>query len=66
VVESARRRNAEHKDVPDPAEFEKLMVVVEELGEVAQRAAAKDLAPMLVGRAMQFYAKAIAVPEAAP
>lgn len=61
LVASMRRRNAKERDVEDPDEFEALMVVTEELGQVAERAAAKAVKPELVGRAMQFYAKCIGV-----
>lgn len=61
IVESARRRNAKDKDIPDPAEFERFMLVIEELGGVAARAAKEGISPMMVGRSLLFYAKCVGV-----
>lgn len=64
LVEAARRRNANEKDIEDPAEFERFMGHIEELGKVAQGAARHGDEPQLVGRAMLFYAKCLAVATA--
>ena len=57
IVRSARRRNAEHNDIPDKGQFESFMHVVEEIGLVTVRAAAAGMSQDLVGRALKYYAK---------
>lgn len=74
LLAATRRANQERNDIPDPAEFAKFMDVLEELGAVAKRAEKEKVDPLLVGRAMQYYSRCIAVafvkksivPEAAP
>lgn len=57
IVRSARRRNAEHNDVPDRDQFEHLMAVLEGVGEVTIKAAAAGAPQSIVGRALKYYAK---------
>lgn len=57
---AARKRNEKERDIPDPAEFERFVDVMEELGVVARNAEKKGYDPILVGRAMQFYSRGIA------
>jgi hypothetical protein len=65
VVDAAKRRNERDKDIADPAEFARFLVIAEGLGKVAVDAAKEDISPVLVGQAMMFYAKCIGATEAA-
>lgn len=56
-----RKRNAEHQDVPDPAEFEVLVSLVEDIGALTERWAAAGVKPVMAGQALQYYSRAIGV-----
>lgn len=61
LIAAARKRNEKERDIEDPAEFEDLVQVLEEIGVVAIKASEKGMKPVIVGRALQYYAKCIGV-----
>jgi hypothetical protein len=60
IISAARRRNAAHQDIEAQSEFEQFVGCLEDIGAVTERWATQHVPPLLGGRALQYYAKAIA------